>query len=135
MDFYEWIIERDEDLRIRLDQYMLASGFQHIFISGAVGSMRDITLAAPGEFTIPPRLVMTECLGPAEITSFAGDVYLRHLAPQDELFLDPENDSPLFAHIHMSCAIAGGQTIGGGLRRGKAFRRIKLFVVPQKDFH
>lgn len=133
MEFYELIIERDEDLRTQLDQYMLSKGFKHIYISGAVGSMRDITLAAPAGFNIPPNLVLTKCLGPAEITSFAGDVYLRHLAPQDELFLDPEEKSPLFAHIHMSCAIAGGKTYGGGFRTGKAFRRIKLFIAAKEN--
>lgn len=133
MKVYELIIERDEDLRTRLDEYMLGKKFTHIYIGGAVGSMRDITLAAPAEMTIPPRLVLTPCEGPVEITSFVGDVYLRHLAPQDELFMDPEEDSPLFAHIHMSCAVAGGQTYGGGFRKGRAFRRIKLFITVSGD--
>lgn len=129
MVLYEWIIERDEDIRACLDKYMVESGLQHAYISGAIGSIKDVLLAAPASLDIPPRLVLTNCNGPAEITSFSGDVYLRHLAPPDELFLDDQAASPLFAHIHMSCAIAGGSTCGGGLRAGKAFRRIKLYVL------
>jgi len=128
MVIYEWIIERDEDIRMCLDQYMLESGLQHVYISGAVGSIKDVLLAAPASFDIPPQLVLTNCKGPAEITGFSGDIYLRQLAPLDELFLDDQKTSPLFAHIHMSCAIAGGNTFGGGFRSGKAFRRIKLYV-------
>jgi len=133
MSFYELIIERDEDLRTRLDEFMLESGLDHIYISGAVGSIKDLVLAAPASFDIPPQLVLTPCAGPAEITGFSGDVYLRHLAPEDELFLDNVIDSPLFAHIHMSCATAGGKAYGGGFRQGKAFRRIKLFIWNSRE--
>lgn len=133
MMIHELIIERDEDLRTCLDKYMLQMRFTHAYISGAVGSIRDVTLAAPAEMTIPPKLTLTHCEGPAEITSLVGDIYLRPLAPPDELFMDPENDSPLFAHIHMALAIAGGRTYGGGFRQGRAFRRIKLYVIDQSD--
>lgn len=42
----------------------------------------------------------------------------------------PKTDSPLFIHIHASCARAGGQVMGGGLRGGRAFRKLRIFVRP-----
>ena len=42
----------------------------------------------------------------------------------------PDKVSPLIVHIHASCATAGGHVAGGGLRAGKAFRSVRIFMIP-----
>lgn len=42
----------------------------------------------------------------------------------------PDKKSPLFVHIHVSCAYKGGVVRGGGLAGGKAFRSLRVFMLP-----
>jgi predicted DNA-binding protein with PD1-like motif len=42
----------------------------------------------------------------------------------------PDKTSPYFVHIHASCARVGGEVVGGGLVKGRAFRALRVFLTP-----
>ena len=59
----------------------------------------------------------------------------RECADPALLEVYPDKVSPLIVHIHASCAtagghVAGGHVAGGGLRAGKAFRSVRIFMIP-----
>lgn len=129
-NFYECIIDSNTDIRTKIDEFIVSHGWQHVYISGAIGSIQEAVLSAPVETKLPPEVGLTRYKGPAEVASFIGYAYKRECAPEDELMLDPKTDSPLYVHIHMSFGIVGGHTYAGGFRDGITFRAMNIFMVP-----
>lgn len=127
---YELIIGSNEDVRRCIDEYIVARGWEHVYISGAIGSLCEVTFSAPVTATLPPEVALTQFVGAAEVTSFLGYTYKRSLAPPDELKLDPQNDSPLYVHIHISCGITGAYSLAGGFRGGKTLRAMNIYMIP-----
>jgi ElaB/YqjD/DUF883 family membrane-anchored ribosome-binding protein len=41
---YELIIGSNEDVRRCIDEYIVARGWEHVYISGAIGSLCEVTL-------------------------------------------------------------------------------------------
>ena len=127
---YEVTVERDEDIRGVIADFILKHGWDEVFIVGAIGSAIDTAYNAPADNSIPMNLVVTECPGAVEIVSFTGEVMKREKMDPNLARVYPDKTSPLFVHIHASCAQAGGNVVGGGLVRGRAFRSLRVFMTP-----
>ena len=121
-------IDRDENIKSAIGEFILAQGWERAVICGAVGSVRDVTLTTPIGFELPPKVMKTPCDGPGEVLAFTGEIMKTEL-------IDPmlrkiySSDEPLFIHIHMSLAIAGSHVYGGGLDSGRAFRGLRVFFA------
>ena len=81
------------------------------------------------------RLVLSmgtaAALGTA-LPAYAADPRVKFVTSEGEFVVEvyPDKVSPLIVHIHASCATAGGHVAGGGLRAGKAFRSVRIFMIP-----
>lgn len=127
---YEVTVQRGEDIRQTISDFILAHNWDEVFIIGAVGSVIDTAYNAPVDNSIPMNLGVTECPGAAEIVSFTGEVMKREKMDANLAAVYPDKTSPLFVHIHASCAAGNGRVIGGGLCKGKAFRALRVFMTP-----
>lgn len=129
-DLYEVTVNRGEDVRQVISDFILEKNWDEAFIVGAVGSIIDSAYNAPVDNSIPMNLVTHECAGAAELLSFTGEVMKRERMDENLAKVYKDTTSPLFVHIHASCATGEGKVYGGGLVRGKAFRSIRVFVKP-----
>ncbi|MEG2958621.1 MAG: DNA-binding protein [Oscillospiraceae bacterium] len=127
----ELIVGKDQDLKSKINEFMLEKGWESAYISGAIGSIRDFRLTTPTSMDFPPTAVATPCIGPGEVLSFTGEIMKREL-------MDPAlqkvytEQGPLFVHIHASVATAGGHVYGGGFQSGIAFRAVKIYLWQMK---
>lgn len=126
----EIIVDSGEDILETIDHYITNHGWKNVVVVNAIGSVKDMIFATPIRNELPLKVGSTPCLGAAEILSFTGEIMLKELMDEDLKEVYPKTNSPLFIHIHASCARAGGQIMGGGLRGGKAFRKLRVFIRP-----
>lgn len=124
------MIEGGENIRDKITEYILQMGWEAAAVLGAVGSVEEMEFTAPVENELPLRVGTTPCHGAAEILSFTGEIMKREKMDPALEAVYPDKTGPLFVHIHASCAVAGGHVCGGGLRGGRAFRALRVFVVP-----
>ncbi|XOQ52988.1 MAG: PPC domain-containing protein [Succiniclasticum sp.] len=129
----ELTIPRGQDILPALEQYVLSRGWNDVVVVHAIGSVKDLLFACPVEDELPLRVAVTPCHGAAEILSFTGEIMTKDKMDPELEAVYPNRESPLFVHIHASCARAGGQVMGGGLRGGKAFRSLRVFLRPVRD--
>lgn len=127
---YEVTVDRGEDIRQVLSDYILEKNWEEVFIVGAIGSIVDSAYNAPADNRIPMNLVTVECPEAAELLSFHGEVMKRERMDENLAKVYRDKTSPLFIHIHASCAAGGGAMYGGGLVKGRAFRSIRIFMIP-----
>ena len=127
---YEVTVKRDEDIRQVISDYILEKGWDEVFIIGAVGSVIDTAYNAPIDNSIPMNLQTTPCHGAAEVLSFTGEVMKREKMDPNLAKVYTDKTSPLFVHIHASCATGDGKVYGGGLVKGRAFRALRVFMTP-----
>lgn len=129
-DLYEVTVKRGEDIRQVITDYIINQGWDEVFIIGAIGSVIDTVYNAPIDNSIPMNLVKRECPGAAEVLSFTGEVMKRERMDENLAKVYKDKTSPLFVHIHASCAAGSGTIYGGGLVAGKAFRALRVFMTP-----
>lgn len=127
---YEVTVDQGEDIRQVLSDYILEKNWEEVFIVGAIGSIIDSAYNAPADNRIPMNLVTVECPEAAELLSFHGEVMKRERMDENLARVYRDKTSPLFIHIHASCAAGGGAMYGGGLVKGRAFRSIRIFMIP-----
>ena len=127
---YEVTVDWGEDIRQVLSEYILEKNWEEVFIVGAIGSIIDSAYNAPADNRIPMNLVTVECPEAAELLSFHGEVMKRERMDENLARVYRDKTSPLFIHIHASCAAGGGAMYGGGLVKGRAFRSIRIFMIP-----
>ena len=127
---YEVTVDRGEDIRQVLSDYILEKNWEEVFIVGAIGSIIDSAYNAPADNRIPMNLVTVECPEAAELLSFHGEVMKRERMDENLARVYRDKTSPLFIHFHASCAAGGGAMYGGGLVKGRAFRSIRIFMIP-----
>ena len=127
---YEVTVDRGEDIRQVISDYILEKNWEEVFIVGAIGSIIDSAYNAPADNRIPMNLVTVECPEAAELLSFHGEVMKRERMDENLARVYRDKTSPLFIHIHASCAAGGGAMYGGGLVKGRAFRSIRIFMIP-----
>lgn len=127
---YDITIPAGDDIRKAIETYVLDMGWEEAAVLGAVGSVQDMVFTTPVENQLPLKTAPTPCYGAAEILSFSGEIMKREKMDPALAAVYPDKTSPLFVHIHASCATAGGHVCGGGLCKGKAFRALRVFMVP-----
>lgn len=124
----ELLIEQGQDILQSLESFVLSNGWKNVAVVAAVGSVKDLLFATPVANELPLKIATTPCYGAAEILSFSGETMTKELMDPQLRQVYPHKDSPLFVHIHASCARAGGQVMGGGLWGGTAFRSLRVFL-------
>ena len=126
---FEVTVKSGEDLRGAITAFVLEKGWKNVLIPCAIGSVIDMVFTTPVENTLPLKTARTPVSGAAELLSLTGEIMTKDR-------MDPalsavyKDDGPLFVHIHASCATAGGHVCGGGLAGGKAFRAVRVFLMP-----
>ena len=129
-DFAEVFIDQGQDIRKTIEAFVIEKGWKEVIVVNAIGSVKDLILAAPISNELPLKVGRTPCYGAAEILSFTGEVMVKEKMDPQLRQVYPDRDSPLFIHIHASCARAGGLVMGGGLWGGTAFRSLRVFLRP-----
>lgn len=129
-DFAEVFIDQGQDIRKTIEAFVIEKGWKEVIVVNAIGSVKDLILAAPISNELPLKVGRTPCYGAAEILSFTGEVMVKEKMDPQLRQVYPDMDSPLFIHIHASCARAGGLVMGGGLWGGTAFRSLRVFLRP-----
>lgn len=128
--FYEVVIDQGEDIIKTIEGFVVAKGWQEAIVVNAIGSVQDLLFATPIRNELPLKVATTPCLGAAEILSFTGEIMIKEKMDPVLKAVYPDRESPLFIHIHASCARAGGNVMGGGLWGGRAFRLLRVFLRP-----
>ncbi len=129
-DFAEVFVDQGQDIRKTIEAFVIEKGWKEVIVVNAIGSVKDLILAAPISNELPLKVGRTPCYGAAEILSFTGEVMVKEKMDPQLRQVYPDTDSPLFIHIHASCARAGGLVMGGGLWGGTAFRSLRVFLRP-----
>lgn len=129
-DFAEVFIDQGQDIRKTIEAFVIEKGWKEVIVVNAIGSVKDLILAAPISNELPLKVGRTPCYGAAEILSSTGEVMVKEKMDPQLRQVYPDTDSPLFIHIHASCARAGGLVMGGGLWGGTAFRSLRVFLRP-----
>ncbi|MGM9582148.1 MAG: PPC domain-containing DNA-binding protein [Phascolarctobacterium sp.] len=124
----ELVIDKGQDILQSLENFVLSKGWDNVAVVAAVGSVKDLLFATPIANELPLKIATTPCFGAAEILSFSGEIMTKELMDPQLRQVYPHKDSPLFVHIHASCARSGGQVMGGGLWGGTAFRSLRVFL-------
>lgn len=130
---YEIFIPRNGDILETIESFVLKKGWQEAIIINAIGSVLDLSFANPVCDELPLRIGLTPCHGASEIVAFTGEIMVKERMDIELKTVYPNTESPLFIHIHASCARAGGQVMGGGLRKGRAFRSLRVFITPEDE--
>lgn len=128
----EVIIEQGQDILQALESFVISKGWKDVIVVSAIGSVKDLLFATPIANELPLKIGTTPCFGAAEILSFSGEIMLKDLMDPQLRKVYPHKDSPLFVHIHASCARSGGQVMGGGLWGGTAFRSLRVFLAKNE---
>lgn len=123
-------VPRGQDIRGTITEFVAEKGWPEAIILGAVGSVIGTAYNAPRDNSIPMNLMVTEVPSAAEVVGFTGEVMKRERMDPDLASVYPDKTSPYFVHIHASCAKGGGEVVGGGLVRGRAFRALRVFLTP-----
>jgi len=118
------------DIKKVVTDFILAHGWKQVYITGAVGSVIDMAFTTPIQNHLPLKVASVPISGAGELLSMVGEIMPREMMDPDLKDVYPDKDSPLFVHIHASFATAGGHVFGGGLKAGKAFRSLRVFMVP-----
>ena len=129
-EFAEVFVDQGQDSRKAIEAFVIEKGWKEVIVVNAIGSVKDLILAAPISNELPLKVGRTPCYGAAEILSFTGEVMVKEKMDPQLRQVYPDTDSPLFIHIHASCARAGGLVMGGGLWGGTAFRSLRVFLRP-----
>ncbi len=130
---YEVIVEKDENVKEKVTQFILDHKWENVYISGAVGSIRQAKLANPVSAEFPPQIGITDCPGPCEVVAFTGEVMKRELMDPVMAKIYPDKSCPLFVHIHAALGGAGAKMFGGGFQDGYAFRKLRVFMLPLNE--
>ncbi|MCD8361757.1 MAG: DNA-binding protein [Lachnospiraceae bacterium] len=130
---YEVTVPRGADILRTITAFIESKGWENVYITGAVGSVINTVYNVPIDDSIPMHLAKVQCPEAAEIVGFTGEVMKRERMDPELAKVYPDKTSPLFVHIHASCALREGRVIGGGLRGGQAFRSLRVFLTPLPD--
>lgn len=126
---YEVTVEAGGDIKEVITDYVLQMGWEEVYISGAIGSVTQMAYTTPVKDELPLQTGSQAVSGAAEVVGFTGEI--MKIERMDPLLWSVYHggNSPLFVHIHVSCAYKDGVR-GGGLSKGKAFRALRVFMIP-----
>lgn len=127
---YELIVEQGQDIKQSLIDFVLNNEWTDVCVLSAIGSVIDVIFTCPIKNELPLVTANTPCNCAAELTSLVGEIMIRDKMDPTLATIYTDTSCPLFVHLHASCAIAGGHVMGGGLAAGKAFRAVRIFMIP-----
>lgn len=127
---YEVIVKQGEDIKKTVTEFILQQDWKNVYVTGAIGSVIDVELTTPCRNSLPLRCTRVKVDSAAEMIQLCGEVMPIECMDPDLEEIYPDKDSPLFVHLHASVAVSGGIVSGGGLVAGKAFRALRVFMVP-----
>ena len=130
MELFEVTVKTGEDIRETIGNFVLENGWESVYVIGAIGSVIDMSFTTPVENSLPLRTAVTPMNGAAELVSLTGEIMRREKMDPALSSVYTDTDNPLFIHLHACCATAGGHMMGGGLKTGKAFRALRVFMTP-----
>lgn len=127
---YEVTVQQGENIKKTITDYILEQGWKNVYVTGAIGSVIDVELTTPCRNYLPLRCSRTKVEDAAEIIQLCGEVMpIECMDPElEEIY--PDKNCPLFVHLHAAAAVAGGTVFGGGLSDGRAFRALRVFMIP-----
>lgn len=130
---YEVTVKAGQDIKQAVTDFVLKGGWAEVWLSGAIGSVTDMVYTAPADDELPLKTILQAAKGAAEVVGFTGEVMTRERMDPMLESLYPDKESQLFVHIHVCCAYGNGSVKGGGLAGGKAFRALRIFMIPLGD--
>lgn len=127
---YEVMVKQGEDIKKTITNYILKNGWKNVYVTGAIGSVIDVVLTTPCRNYLPLRCGRIKVEAAAEMIQLCGEVMpIECMDPElEEIY--PDKDCPLFVHLHAAVAVSGGTVSGGGLVGGRAFRALRIFMIP-----
>ncbi len=126
----EVTVSAGEDIKKVVTDFILVNGWKQVYVTGAVGSVIDMVFTTPIQNHLPLKVVSLPVSGAGEMLSMVGEIMPREIMDPDLKDIYPDKDSPLFVHLHACIATTGGHVSGGGLKAGKAFRSLRVFILP-----
>jgi len=126
----EVTVSAGEDIKKVVTDFILVNGWKQVYVTGAVGSVIDMAFTTPIQNHLPLKVVSLPVSGAGEMLSMVGEIMPREIMDPDLKDIYPDKDSPLFVHLHACIATTGGHVSGGGLKAGKAFRSLRVFILP-----
>ncbi len=132
MEFAEMTIERGEDIKKTIVDYLMVNKIKTALFLNAIGSAKDLVIANPEEHELPLKPVPTIFHEACEVVSLSGEAMDWKECDPMLLKVYPDRDLPIFLHLHVSAAIIGGHTFSGGLWGGTAFRSLRVFMMVEK---
>ncbi|AEV29502.1 putative DNA-binding protein with PD1-like DNA-binding motif [Sphaerochaeta pleomorpha str. Grapes] len=128
-NLFQLVVPAGADIMGCILDFLADHKLTSVYIIGAIGSAKNIRVAAPVENDLPLRCVEIPFHSSCEIVGFTGEVMEWGCVDTELAAMYPDKDSPLFVHIHVAAASAGGHVFGGGFRGGKAFRSLRIFML------
>lgn len=129
MELQELTIEKGQDIKTVILDYLVSHNMVNVVFLNAIGSAKDLVIAAPYENDLPLRAMEIPFHSSCEIIGFSGETMSWDAVDPMIKAVYPDKNAPLFLHLHVAAATAGGHVFGGGLRGGVAFRSIRIFFA------
>ena len=109
-------LHKGDSVKEKIEAFVAEKGWQKAIVTGALGSVVDVTVGNAKTQTIPPEVNYTHIEGPFEILSFCGEVVKR-------------DDGSWFTHIHMAGSKADATVFGGGMQKATVFLGLQVFLA------
>jgi len=109
-------LHKGDSVKEKIEAFVAERGWQKAIVTGALGSVVDVTVGNAKTQTIPPEVNYTHIEGPFEILSFCGEVVKK-------------DDGSWFTHIHMAGSKADATVFGGGMQKATVFLGLQVFLA------
>lgn len=123
------IVPKGANIKKTLMDYLVSNDLTSVYIIGAIGSAKNIRIAAPACSELPLRTTEVSFPVACEVVGFTGEVMVWDDVDPLLKNMYPDKNDPLFLHVHIAAASAGGHVFGGGFRDGVAFRSLRVFMI------
>ena len=109
-------LHKDDSVKEHLESFVERNGWRRAIVTGALGSVVDVTVGNAMTMTVPPEVNYTHIEGPFEILSFCGEV-------------TKQDDGSWFTHIHMAGSKTDATVFGGGMQKATVFKGLQVFLT------
>ncbi len=124
-------VNAGEEIKEAILSYVVEHHIREALVIGAIGSAIDLCVTTPVSYELPLTTVEVFHKVSCEVVGMSGEILSWEKVDPKLKSLYPDKESPLFIHLHIAAASAGGAVFGGGLRSGKALREVNVFLLPQ----
>ncbi len=110
------VLQKGASVKEEIELFVGEQGWQRAIVTGALGSVVNVTVGNAKTQTTPPEVNYTDIEGPFEILSFCGEVVKK-------------DDGSWFTHIHMAGSKANATVFGGGMQKATVFLGLQVFLA------